>query len=445
MLVDRSARVWALRRDDVVSAHALQLRAQRFGDDQAKALIDGDWLDGSDFARVVDGVAIIPVYGPLMRSFSWWAWSYEEITRDLKLAAASPLVRSIVLDVDSPGGLAAGCGDCAALIRSMDKPVTAFVGGMAASAAYWLTSACAEVQVGSGSMLGSVGAVIEYVDVEPMFEKMGARIIRVVAEQSPNKRLDPESPEGKAELQALVDAAGAEFVAGVAAGRKKSEAEVLAGFGQGLMFDGAEAIRRGMADGKSTIDSLVAELAGRVINTPAVSAPAAQEKPMDWASLTLAALREHRPDLITAAETAATAAAATAQTEAVAAAAKAERDRILGIEEIDAGGHEELVAAAKADGKTTPADLALAIMKAEKKAGATLLAGRAAADAEAGVPQPKPRQTTTTTTEGSIDDRAKADWDKDGALRAEFRDNFGSYLAWRKAEASGQARIKRAG
>ena len=444
MLVDRSARVWALRRDDVVSAHALQLRAQRFGDDQAKALIDGDWLEGSDFARVVDGVAIIPVYGPLMRSFSWWAWSYEEIARDLKLAAASPLVRSIVLDVDSPGGLAAGCGDCAALIRSLDKPVTAFVGGMAASAAYWLTSACARVEVGSGSMLGSVGAVIEYVDVEPMFEKMGARIIRVVAEQSPNKRLDPESPEGKAELQALVDAAGADFVSGVAAGRGLSDAEVLAAFGQGLMFDGAEAIRRGMADGKSTLDSLVAELAGRVIHPPAASAPAAQETPMDWASLTLAALREHRPDLITAAETAATAAATAAQAEAVAAAATAERERILGIEEIDAGGHEDLVAAAKADGKTTPADLALAIMKAEKKAGTTLLAARGAADVDAGVPPSKARQTTTTT-EGSIEDQAKAEWDKDGALRAEFRDNFGSYLAWRKAEASGQARVKRAG
>lgn len=166
---------------------------------------------------------------------------------------------------------------------------------------------------------------------------------------------------------------------------------------------------------------------------------------MDWESLTLAALREHRPDLITATEAAATAAAATAQAEAVAAAATAERGRILGIEEIDAGGHEDLVAAAKADGKTTPADLALAIMKAEKKAGATLLAGRAAADAEAGVPQPKPRTTTTTAAEGSIDDQAKAEWDKDVALRAEFKGNFASYLAWRKAEASGAARIKRAG
>lgn len=435
MLVDRSSRVWAMRRDDVVAAQALQSRADRFAGEMPQTAISGDWLEGSDFARVVDGVAIIPVYGPLMRRFTFWAWSYEEIARDLALAEASPLVRQIVLDIDSPGGLGAGCGDCAEMIRAASKPVTAFVGGMAASAAYWLASAATRIEVGSGAMLGSIGAVIEYVDIEPMFEKMGARIIRVVAEQSPNKRLDPGSADGQAELQALVDAAGAEFVSGVAIGRGVDEAQVMAEFGQGLMFDGAEAIRRGMADAKSTLDVLVADLAARDLPSIAAPAPAAQEKPMDWASLTLAALQEHRPDLVTSIETSA---AATASATASA----AERARILGIDEIDTGGHAELVAAAKADGKTTPAELALQIVKAEKAAGGNLLAARAAADTEAAVTPIAPK--TTTSSAGSFEDQAKATWDKDADLRAEFRNDFDSYLAFCKAEAAGRARIKRA-
>lgn len=445
MLIDRSSRVWAMRRDDVVSAQVLQTRAERFSDEAApRALISGEWLEGSDFARLVDGVAIVPVYGPLMRSFSLWSWSYEEVERDLRLAEAHPKVRQIVLDIDSPGGLASGCGDCAEVIRSLGKPVTAFIGGMAASAAYWLASAAPRIEVGSGAILGSIGSVIEYVDMEPYFEKLGARIIRVVAEQSPNKRLDPESPEGQAELQALVDAAGAAFVAGVSEGRGVTEAEVLDRFGRGLVFDGAEAIARGMADGKSTLSALVAGLAGRGFSTHAVSASAAQETPMDWASLTLAALREHRPDLVTAMETAATQAATAAQTQAVADAAAAERARILGIEDIDDGSHPDLVSAAKADGKTTPEQLAFAIMKAEKNAGSDLLKTRAEADTTAAVPPAAPRTTTGRPT-GSIEDQAKAEWDRDGDLRAEFKDNFTSYLAFRKAEASGSARIKRAG
>ena len=444
MLVDRSARVWAMRRDDVVAAQALQMRAQHFDAETPRALMDGEWLDGSDFARLVDGVAIVPIYGPLMRSFSFWSWSYEEVMRDLKLAEANNKVRSIVLDIDSPGGLVAGCGDCAALIRGLSKPVTAFVGGMAASAAYWLASAASRIEIGSGAMLGSVGAVIEYVDVEPMFEKMGARIIRVVADQSPNKRLDATSPEGQAEMQALVNAAGAAFVSGVAEGRGVTETDVLAGFGQGLMFDGAEAIARGMADARTTLESLVAGLADRGIPSRAVAATAAQEKPMDWATLTLAALREHRPDLAAAIEAATAETNAAGQAAAVETARAAERERILGIEAIDTGGHADLITAAKMDGKTTPEALALQILKAERGLGATHLAQRAAADPVATVPTMEPRATITAAEAG--DDAAiKAEWDKDANLRAEFRNDFASYAAWRKAEANGKARVKRAG
>lgn len=154
---------------------------------------------------------------------------------------------------------------------------------------------------------------------------------------------------------------------------------------------------------------------------------------MDWASITLAALREHRPDLLTTIETA-----------AATTAAAAERDRLREIDEISAEGHEDIVAAAKADGTMTAATLALAILKAEKAAGKTLLAARADADASAQVPVIAPAASTTLTT-GPIEDRAKAEWDKDADVRAEFRDSFANYLAYRKAEESGAARIKRAG
>ena len=262
MLVDRSARVWAMRRDDAVAAQALELRTVRDKSGQPMAIMAGERLEGSDFARVIDGVAVIPVKGPLMRSFSFWAWSYEEILRDVRLAQDDPGVTAIVLDIDSPGGIAAGCEDAVSAIReSGAKPITAFVGGMAASAAYWIATSAEKIVAGSGAIVGSVGAVIEYVDMEPYFEKIGARIVRVVSEQSPNKRLDPDSDAGKAELQALVDATCAGFVATVAKNRNVSVETVIAEFGQGLVFDGAEAIRRGMADGRSTLEDLIAGLA----------------------------------------------------------------------------------------------------------------------------------------------------------------------------------------
>ncbi len=441
MLADRSGRVWAMRGDVFEASQALQLRADWREGGEPVALGPGALLEGSDFARVIDGVAVIQVRGPLMRAFSFWAWSYEEVGRDLALALADKTVKSIVLNIDSPGGMVAGCADLAASIRAarQQKPVVAFVGGMAASAAYWLASSCESISVGSGAILGSIGAVIEFVDIEPMLEKMGARMIRVVSAQSPNKRLDPESPEAQAEMQALVNASGAEFLADVARGRGVGEDEVLARFGQGLIFDGMAAIERGMADARTTLEGMIAELAGRDQNWNAAPAAVAKETHMDWANLTLAALQEHRADLVAeATRIAVEAARTTAATEAAA----AERARIIGLDEIAVAGHEKMVAAAKADGKTTPAELALQIVRADKAAGVDYLAGRAAADEAVAVAPAKP-QGTAVDENAPLDQRAKAKWDSDPALRAEFGDSFDAYLAFEKANTQGAARILR--
>lgn len=438
MLVDRSARIWAMRRDEIMAADAAQHReALRAG----TALAGGPLLEGSDFARVIDGVAVVPVRGLLMRQMSFWRWSYEEILRDVALAQADRNVSTIVLDVDSPGGLASGCADAARAIRaSGPKPVTAFVGGMCASAAYWLASAAGRIVLGSGVHVGSVGTVIEYVDMEPMFEKMGARIVRVVAAQSPNKRLDPESPEGQAEMQALVDAGGAEFVAAVAEYRGVSADVVLDRFGQGLIFDGDEAIRRGMADARGTLDTIIAELAGRGA-VQAVPAPAAEETPMEWASITLAGLREHRADIVTEIEGAATAAAEAGRQTAVTEAVAAERARIAAIDEIAVPGHDALVAAAKADGRSAD-QLARDILKAEKAAGGDILSGLRAADAAIAVP-PVPAAPAAQAASGTPEEQAEAAWDKDAALRAEFANDKAAYLAFARAAAKGLARVLR--
>ena len=42
-----------------------------------------------------------------------------------------------------------------------------------------------------------------------------------------------------------------------------------------------------------------------------------------------------------------------------------------------------------------------------------------------------------------IEDRAKAAWAADPALRAEFQNSYDRYLAWRKAMAGGRVRLLR--
>jgi ATP-dependent Clp endopeptidase proteolytic subunit ClpP len=136
--------------------------------------------------------------------------------------------------------------------------------------------------------------------------------------------------------------------------------------------------------------------------------------------------------------------------EAEAAAAQAvkdERERIQAIEALAKGGpgNADLIAKAKDDPEMTAPDLAMALVEARKKSGAAQLAklkdDEAADDAaeivagntgSQGVSQSAP-----------LAERAKAEWDKDPDLRAEFQDNFDRYMAFAKAKDSNRVHILR--
>ena len=393
----RDAGLWALRADFLSGAAQQGIAdqrkssmAQRAGQDTAA--MSAEWLDNASFATVQDGVAIIPLRGVLYHRFSWWACSYEELARDLELAAYDPRVERIVLDIDSPGGLVAGTDTAGAAIAAARtyKPVQALINGLGCSAAFWVACATEKVWATSRSEIGSVGVMKRGLDFEPIFIKEGAELIEVVAKQSPNKMLDPNSPEGQAELQAIVDHAGGQFVTDLARFRGISEADVMAKFGQGLVFHAEEARSRGMID---AVD-IAANVLGADMTDDAdlepegpdtVTVPEQTEvvgmtlKPngSGAAAITLDALRSSSPEIVAAliaeAETKAKAGLTTEVTSAVA----ADRTRMAALDELLAqagAGAAEIIGKAKADG-TSAADAALAIMKAGAHKPGTAMAG----------------------------------------------------------------------
>lgn len=165
---------------------------------------------------------------------------------------------------------------------------------------------------------------------------------------------------------------------------------------------------------------------------------------MDWESLTTAQLREHRADLVSEIEAAATAEAEKEKASAVSTAVTEERARIAAIDEIAMDGHDTLVAAAKADGRSAE-QLAVDMIKADKAAGGTHLATLKSGDAAAAVPAtPSSEPVISGQSQGGTpEEQAEAKWDSDPALRAEFGGEKADYLAFAKAETSGRARIMR--
>lgn len=223
------------------------------------------------FTRV-GNTAIIGLRGVVMQDDTFLSWLIsliyggtilENFKDSLAAAVADASILRIVLEINSPGGEAMGIEEAAKAIRAANakKPVTAFVDGMAASAAYWLASAAGRIVLSSqSSQVGSVGVVLTMRDTRARDAAAGIKTHEIVSSQSPMKRVDPETEEGLASLKAYVDRFAAIFVDAIAGYRGKDADAVLQDFGRGGMVFAADAVKVGMADAVMTREELMRSL-----------------------------------------------------------------------------------------------------------------------------------------------------------------------------------------
>jgi len=279
-------------------------------------------------------VAIIDVRGPLFRHANLFtdvsgATSYDIVRRDLQHALDDPAISAIVLSFDTPGGVVNGVNELANAIRAArkQKPIIAYVGGMAASAGYWLASQATEIVIEETATLGSIGVRAVVTDTSKKDAEAGR--IEFVSSQSPGKRVDLQTDEGRARIQRQVDALADVFIATVAKGRGVKPDDVIARFGGGDVLIGAAAVAAGMADRIGDFEAVIAELAAG--SRPAPKSPNRRHSAMSEKDMILRA--EHEAALVKAREE--------ARAEGVKEGAARERERIAAILSLDeANGRE---------------------------------------------------------------------------------------------------------
>jgi ClpP class serine protease len=231
----------------------------------------GDRLPGSSFSTARDGAAVVPLFGVIaprasLLDSSAGGTALDGFMRDLRVAQASQAIERIVMVVDSPGGTVSGLAEAAEAIRASAKPITAFVTGQAASAAYWLASSASRIVAERAAVVGNIGVVIS--QSRQVGPDQSGRIVReVVSSGAPNKRPDADTEEGRAALQAMVDAAEAVFVADVAKGRGVTPATVRNEYGRGAMLIASDALKAGMIDEIGTLEGVLARNTRRAGST----------------------------------------------------------------------------------------------------------------------------------------------------------------------------------
>lgn len=194
---------------------------------------------------------------------------------ELKKAQEDPLVKGVILRVNSPGGSVYASEKIANQIKALkeaEKPVYTVMEEMAASGGYYISAPTDRIYASNETWTGSIGVIIQSKSLQGLFEKYGIKEQNITT----GKMKDAGSvgrdmnDEEKAYFQGLVDSAFDRFVKIVAEGRGLSEREVRK-IADGRVYDGSQALNIGLVDKIGDLDLAISEMASENgLNDPMV-------------------------------------------------------------------------------------------------------------------------------------------------------------------------------
>ena len=137
-------------------------------------------FDSTDIPE--NSVGIIPVQGVMLD------YDTARLSMFLKMAEQNPAINSVLLRVNSPGGMVSQIDLVSDQIRDFSKPVISFVMDLNASAAIWLTSGSKRIILSSKlNRIGSIGVMTTFTDIWPALEKFGIDRREIYATKSTRK------------------------------------------------------------------------------------------------------------------------------------------------------------------------------------------------------------------------------------------------------------------
>jgi signal peptide peptidase SppA len=187
----------------------------------------------------------------------------QQLVQQIEAMQEDAAIRGVVIAWDSPGGSVHGIPTLERAIRALSeaKPTASVSDGVMASAAYWAGAAANTVFMsGETDTIGSIGVVATHT-YDP--RSSTRQVTEIVAGRYKRMATDskPLSAEGEAYLQAQVDEIYAVFLEAVARNRGVSLENVLAHMADGRVFIGRQAQAAGLVDGIATVEEAVGLMA----------------------------------------------------------------------------------------------------------------------------------------------------------------------------------------
>ena len=227
-----------------------------------------------------DGIGVLEVNGVIMDS-KRWIKSIEQFEEE-------DSIKAVVVRLNSPGGAVAPSQEVYQAIKRLaeKKPVYTSMQSVAASGAYYIAMGTQKVFANAGTMTGSIGVIMEFANLEKLYE--WAKVKRYVVKTGKFKDSGSDTREMTAEerelFQRMVDNVLGQFKQAVVEGRKLTLAQVTQ-VADGRIFSGEQAKAIGLVDEIGTFRDAVDQvaLAAKIKGKPELVYPSSDKKGwMDW-------------------------------------------------------------------------------------------------------------------------------------------------------------------
>jgi protease-4 len=195
-------------------------------------------------------------------------FSSKKAVKELDEFAERKDIKAIVLRINSPGGSVAPTQEIYEKVKTLRgiKPVIASVGAVAASGGYYTALECEKIVANRGSVIGSIGVILEYPVAVDLLKKIGLRFETVKSGEvkdmgNPTREVTKRDREV---FQSVINDLHRQFLNAVVEGRSldKSIVEPLA---DGSVFTGEQALHLGLIDILGTFENAI-EIAANFAN-----------------------------------------------------------------------------------------------------------------------------------------------------------------------------------
>ena len=197
----------------------------------------------SSLLSLREKIGVVNIEGAIMDS--------EPVVTQLVQFRKDKGIKAIVLRIDSPGGAVAPSQEIYWEVKkaAASKTVIASMGKVAASGGYYVACAANKIVANPGTLTGSIGVLMEFLQVEDLLKKIGVGIEVLKTGEfkdigSPHRKLSEKDREL---ISSLISDIQRQFVEAVARGRNLP-IEKVREIADGRILSGAQSKEHGLVD-----------------------------------------------------------------------------------------------------------------------------------------------------------------------------------------------------